>query len=144
MGHISKVLEEYYPDQEIASTDLIDRGYGTGNIDFLTYDFDRKFDNIITNPPFSLAREFVEKGLELSNDKLILLLKIQFLESKGRKEFLQSTPLKYVYIFSERQNTLRDGLELNPLTGKKWSTTLMMTWCIWEHGYKGEPIIRWL
>ena len=26
-GHISKVIEEYYPDAEIVSQDLVDRGY---------------------------------------------------------------------------------------------------------------------
>lgn len=144
MGHISEVLRKYYPNQEIVSTDLYDRNYGEIGIDFLTCNYGRKFDNIITNPPFSLAKEFVEKGLELVNDKVILLLKIQFLESKSRKEFLENSPLKYIYIFSERQSTLKDGLELNPLTNKAWSTTLLLAWFIWEKGYNGEPIVRWL
>lgn len=144
MGHISKVLEEYYPSQEIVSTDLVYRGFGEGNIDFLTYDYGRKFDNIITNPPFSLSKEFLEKSLELSNDKVILLLKIQFLESSKRKEILKNSPLKYIYVFSERQSTLKDGLELNPTNNKPWTTTLCLAWFIWEKGYTGEPIVRWL
>jgi len=143
-GHISKVLERYYPNQQVISTDLVDRGYGQGGIDFLTHDYGRKFDNIITNPPFSLAKEFVERCLELTNDKLILLLKIQFLETKKRKELFENSPLKYIYVFSERQSTLKDGLELNPLNNKPWSTTLLLAWFIWEKGYEGEPIVRWL
>ncbi len=47
-GHMSEVLREYYPGSDIVSTDLVNRGYGQGDIDFLTYDFDRKFDNVIT------------------------------------------------------------------------------------------------
>ena len=143
-GHISKVLEEYYPNNEIVSTDLNDYGYGETGIDFLTYDFGRKFDNVITNPPFSSAKSFVERALELSNDKVLMLMKIQFLESKGRKEFLENSPLKYVYCFSERQATMRNGWELNPKTGKPWSTALFLAWFVWEQGYEGEPIIRWL
>jgi hypothetical protein len=144
MGHISEVLKEYYPNQEVISTDLTYRGYGEGNIDFLTHDYNRKFDNIITNPPFSLAKEFVEKGLEITNDKVIMLLKIQFLEGQARKDFLMNSPLKYIYVFSARQSTLKNGLELNPLNNKPWSTTLLLAWFIWEKGYEGEPIIRWL
>jgi predicted RNA methylase len=143
-GHISEVLKEYYPNQEIISTDLVYRDYGEGNIDFITHDYERKFDNVITNPPFSLAKEFVEKGLELSNDKVIMLLKIQFLESSKRKEFLINSPLKYIYVFSERQSTLKDGLELNPLNNKPWSTTLLLAWFVWEKGYVGDPIVKWL
>lgn len=144
MGHISKILESHYPNSEIVSTDLFDRGYGEAGIDFLTHDYNRTFDNVITNPPFKYAKEFVEKGLELSNDKVIMLLKVQFLESQSRKDFLVNSPLKYIYVFSDRQSTLKDGLERNPLTGKPWSTTLLLAWFVWEKDYTGEPIIRWI
>ncbi|WP_368262796.1 hypothetical protein [Clostridium disporicum] len=142
-GHISEVLKEYYPDQKIVSTDIVDRGYADELKDFLKDDFE-KFDNVITNPPFKYAKEFVEKSLEISNDKVIMLLKIQFLESKSRKEFLQNSPLKYIYVFSERQNTMKDGSPINPLTGKPWSSTMLLAWFVWEKGYEGEPIVRWL
>ena len=72
-GHISKVLEEYYPDSKIYSSDLIDRGYGKV-IDFLTYDYKNKiFNNIITNPPFKFAEEFIRKALSITTDKVIML-----------------------------------------------------------------------
>lgn len=144
MGHISKVLKEYYPENEIISTDLIDRGFGEGGIDFLNHDYGRRFDNIITNPPFKLAKEFVEKALTIANDKVIMLMKIQFLESKGRREFLENSPLKYVYCFSERQAIMRNGWKINPKTGKPWSSALFLAWFVWEIGYEGEPIVRWL
>lgn len=40
----------------------IDRGYGTAGIDFLLSD--KKAPNIITNPPFQLAYEFIVQGLQ--------------------------------------------------------------------------------
>lgn len=145
-GHIVDVLKEYYPNNEIICSDLIDRGYidCESNVDFLTKKYDRTFDNIITNPPFKHAKEFVEKSLELSNQYVIMLLKVQFLESKARKEFLKNSPLKYVYVFSERQSTMRDGNPINPDTNKPWSSTMLLCWFVWEKGYTGEPIIRWL
>ena len=66
------------------------------------------------------------------------------MEGKGRKEFLKKSPLKYVYVFSERQNPLNNGMELNPKTGKKWQSTMCFAWFIWEIGYGGEPMIRWI
>jgi len=144
-GHISKVLEELFPNAEIESTDLIDRGYGLGGVNFLEKDYkDKKYDLVITNPPFKYAKEFVEKALSISNDKVIMLLKIQFLEGISRKEFLENSPLKYVYVFSNRQSTMRNGEPINPKTGKKWSSTFLLAWFVWEIGYEGEPKIRWL
>jgi predicted RNA methylase len=142
-GHISKILRDYYPYEEIVSTDLIDRGFGEGNIDFLTHDFRRKFDNIMTNPPFNLAQEFIERALELSEDKVIMFAKIQLLEGKARHKMFTKTPLKYVYVFSSRQNPLRNG-EAFDEKGKPWASTMCFAWFVWEKKYKGEPTIRWI
>ena len=142
-GHISEVLKRNYPSSEVVSTDLIDRGYGVGGVDFLEEEYDRMFDNVITNPPFRYMREFVEKSLEISTDKVIMFGKIQFLEGQRRKEFLKNSPLKYVYVFSERQNPMRNGSPVDE-NGKKWSSTMCFAWYVWEQGYDGEPIIKWL
>ena len=142
-GHISEVLKTNYPDSEIVSSDLIDRGYGQGGVDFLSNEYSRTFGNVITNPPFKYMREFTEKALELAEDKVIMFGKIQFLESKSRREFLENSPLKYIYVFSERQNPLRNGKSVDE-NGKKWSSTMCFAWYVWEKGYEGEPIVRWL
>jgi len=70
-GHISKVLFDKYPNSEIVSTDIVKRedkfSLGiVGGIDFLTHNFGRVFDNVITNPLFSISKEFVEKALKIS------------------------------------------------------------------------------
>lgn len=147
-GHISKTLKDYYPYSEIISTDLIQREerFGIpiqGGVDFLTYDFGRKFDNVITNPPFNLAQEFIEKALKVSNDKVIMFAKIQLLEGSKRREMFDNTPLKYIYVHTKRVNPLRNGEELDE-KGKPWASTMCFAWFVWEHGYEGEPIVRWL
>lgn len=147
-GHISKVLKDYYPNSEIVSTDLFQKNAKFGitiqtGIDFLKHDFEKRYDNIITNPPFKLATEFIERALQLSNDKVIMFAKIQLLEGVKRWEIFNSTPLKFVYVFSKRVNVLRNGEELNE-KGKPWATTMCFAWFVWEREYSGEPIIRWL
>lgn len=142
-GHIAKVLEEVYPSNEVVGMDLIDRGYGYGGIDFITHKFKRKFDTVITNPPFSLAKEFIEKGLEVSDKYVIMLCKIQLLEGVKRKEMFKNTPLKYIYVHTTRQATWKGGQELDP-NGKKWATTMCLAWFVWDKEYKGEPIVRWI
>ena len=143
-GHISKLLHQYYPNSKIYSTDLIDRGYGDKQLDFLDHDFKEfKFDNIITNPPFKMAQEFIEKALLVSSKKVIMFAKIQLLESKKRKEMFETTPLQYIYVFSERQNPLRNGSPLDE-KGKPWNSTMCFAWFVWNKDYVGEPVIRWI
>ena len=83
-GHIANAINDFYTTKrEITGMDLVDRGYpGTIVADFLTYKTDKKYEGIITNPPYSLAKEFVEKGMELLEDdgQMAMFLKIQFLE----------------------------------------------------------------
>lgn len=57
--------------------------------DYLAWDFGRKFDVIITNPPFSLTEEFLRKSLsELEPDgTMIYLQRVNFLGSKKRVPF---------------------------------------------------------
>lgn len=144
-GHIAKVIEEYYPNANITAFDIVDRGYGTGNIDFLTYETDKRFDNVITNPPFALAQEFIEKSYDLlkENGKIAMFLKLSFLESTKREEFFKKMPLKYVYVFRSRSSPWRNGSPVDE-NGKKWSSTICFAWFIFEKGYTGEPIVRWL
>ena len=139
-GHISEVLKE--KDYEVFSNDLVNRGYGESFKDFLNDNFET-YDNIITNPPFKYAKEFIEKSLEITTGKVAMFCKIQLLEGVSRKEMFESTPLKTVYVFTKRQNPLRNGSPVDE-NGKKWASTMCFAWFVWEHGYEGKPNIEWL
>lgn len=139
-GHISEILKEH--GYTVISNDLINRGYGETFKDFLTEEFGR-VDNIITNPPFKYAKEFIEKSLSITNHKVAMFCKLQLLEGVARKEMFESTPLKTVYVFSKRQTPLPDGSLFNE-NGKKWSSTMAFAWFVWEHGYEGKPTIEWI
>lgn len=146
-GHIANAIKNFYTNErEITGLDLVDRGYPNTIVqDFLTWETDKKFEGIITNPPFSLAQEFIEKGMELLTDdgQMAMFLKVQFLEGAKRKEFFEKYPPKYVYVFRNRMATWNNGNELDP-NGKRWATTMCHAWFIWEKGSKTEPIVRWL
>lgn len=140
-GHISKLLDLEMTD----SFDLVDRGFGKTGFDFLKTDFDEKYNTVITNPPFKLFKEFAEKALKVTKKHVIMFGKLQALEGFERSKFLMESPLKYVYVFRKRQQPLRNGTEIDELTGKKMnSSTMAFAWFVWETGYEGEPIIRWL
>lgn len=139
-GHLSNVLKTR--GIEVTSTDLVDRGYGEDCIDFLKYESGFPLDlDILTNPPYKYAKEFVEKGLELvdKGNYVIMFLKIQFLEGQARLELFKKYPPKYVYVNSARQLCAMNG-EFE----KYKATALCYCWFIWEKGFYGEPKIRWI
>jgi hypothetical protein len=143
-GTLSKILIE--KGYDVLSTDIIDRGYGivNKNTDFLNSEYytNTKFNgDILTNPPYKFAKEFVEKALEKveNGNYVIMYLKIQFLESKSRKEFLLTNPPKYIYVNSERQQCYINGDMSNKL-----SSACCYCWFIWEKGFTGDPVIKWI
>ena len=76
---------------------IVDRSYPHTDVaDYLTYDSDEKFDLIMTNPPYSLGREFVNKSMSMLNKDgyLIMFLKIQFLVGMKRKPMFNRYPPK--------------------------------------------------
>lgn len=135
-GHLSRELEKN--GYNVLSTDIVDRGYGKSGVDFLKQT--QKFDgDILTNPPYKYALEFVEKALELVNDgnKVIMFLKLQFLEGQERRRLFDTKQLKKVYIFSKRKECAKNGI----FTG---SSAVAYAWFVWVKGYNDLPKIEWI
>lgn len=136
MGHLAKpLIREGY---EVRCTDLIDRGFGEGGVDFL-WTFDDWDGDIITNPPYKLAEEFIRHGLEIIPEgyKLCLFLKLTFLEGKRRQELFKKYPPKTVWVSSGRIKCGTNG------NFDGCSSMMAQAWYIWEKGYKGPTILRW-
>lgn len=132
-GHISQILELY--GHQVISTDLVDRGFGVGGIDFLSdnvYD-SLPYDAVITNPPFKCATQFVEKALKIA-PLVCMLLRLAFVESEKRDKFFEKYPPRYIAVFRRRVRTSKDALFPD---GEASATC--HAWFIWERGYKGNP-----
>lgn len=135
-GAISDVLKAHGYD--VWSTDLVRHGYGISNIDFL---MERSVPDhvgaIITNPPFKLADEFAEHAVRLV-PKVAMLLRLAFLESKGRTVLLENSHLARVHVFRERLPMMhRDGWE-----GPKTTSTTAYAWFVWDQSHLGPPILN--
>lgn len=137
-GHLSEVLKN--KGYNVISSDLIDRGYGYGGIDFLksTKQFDG---DIITNPPYKYAKEFVEHALEIVSEghKVVMFLKLQFLEGKARRKMFEKFPPKLIYVSSGRLRCAMNG----DFEKYAKSNAVTYAWFIWEKGFKGDPVVRW-
>lgn len=138
-GHLSKVLGSH--GFQVISTDLVYRGFGDAEpLDFLEETFEGFSGDIITNPPYRHALEFVQRALESVQfgRKVAMLLRLQFLEGKSRKQFFMHNPPKTVYVSSSRLNCAKDG------EFEKSSNAVAYAWFVWEKGFKGNPVIKWI
>lgn len=136
-GHISDVLKEH--GYEVSSYDLVDRGYGEVK-DFFNFGKIKNTD-IITNPPYRKAQEFVEKSLEIVDEgaKVAMFLKTLFLESKSRKKLFTENPPKTIYVSSSRLICAKNG-DFEKYKG----SAVSYSWFVWEKGFKGNTTIKWI
>ena len=139
-GHLAKEFEK--AGYHVFSSDLIDRGFGFVQ-DFLSSKTPPLpgFD-IITNPPYSKAMEFVEHALEIVEDgrKVAMFLKIQFLEGKARRALFDKFPPKTIYVSSSRLHCAMNG----DFEKYAKSNAICYAWFVWEKGYTGETVIKWI
>jgi hypothetical protein len=114
-------------------TDLIYRGFGNGDIDFLRCT--DKSENIVTNPPFKLANKFVHHALEHTSRKVAMLLRLNFLEAQIRKPLFIDYPFARLYVH-------RDRIPFGAKTGA--NNAIAFAWYVWDYSYKGKPVIEWI
>lgn len=143
LGHISETLLSL--GYSVISTDLIDRGYGTGGVDFLSQT-ETFHGDIVTNPPYKLAIEFVQHALDIIEDGfyVIMLLRLNFLEGVARRKLFDVCPPRYVYVSSKRIYCCKSA-DFNPKQKHK-NRAQAYAWFVWQkcQNYKDvEPVIRW-
>ena len=142
-GHLAKVFDQYgYLGR---ATDLIDRGYGE-QLDFLSYDGGLWKGDIVTNPPYKCATEFVLKALDVAgnNAKVAMLLPITFLETIDRYDRLfSSQPPAKIWVYSKRLTCAKDA------DFERYSKQSMKcyAWFVWWKGVvvRGyDSLIGWI
>lgn len=139
-GHLAKVFNKV--GKLNLASDLIDRGYGNAFFDFLDRVEEGKYEgDIVTNPPYKFAKEFIEKALGIikTGRKVAMFLKVTFLEGKARKEFFKKNPPKTIYVCSGRIPCAKNGdFDKYP------SSAIAYAWYVWEKGFTGKPTVEWI
>lgn len=95
-GHMAEVLKKRY---KVHAYDINDLGYGEVK-NFL--EDPRTHDNIVTNPPYLYAQEFIEHALNHATGKVAMLCRIEFLSSQKRQDFFRKNPPSKILILGRR------------------------------------------
>ena len=128
-----KVLKEYWvKDNQIDTIDIRNDSKAKFKwVNFLQddltkYIWNKKYDIIITNPPFYLSQSIIEKSLELVEEwwYVIMLLRLNYVGSKQRVNFWKNNRVYRIYAHSKRmkftENWNSDSIEYWHFVRKKW------------------------
>lgn len=142
MNHIADILSENgYSVRRSDIVKMVDDP-GIEIIDFLEYD-GKWHGDIVTNPPFRHANEFVRKALDVVDEgaRVAMFLKIQFLEGVRRYGIFRDDPPKTIYVASQRYGCSETG-EFNA-DGNAVSA-ICYCWYVWQKGFRGDPVVKWI
>jgi hypothetical protein len=115
----------------VVGTDIVQRGYGEGGIDFLTESV-RRADAIVTNPLFGeLASRFVEHTLALEVPYIALLLNVNFWHAKARAA-----------LFDRRRPDAILPLTWRPDFAGSARPYFNCIWTVWRPGAGEHPIYK--
>ena len=79
-----------------------------------------------------MAAEFVRHALSLGAERVVMLLRLLFLESASRCDILDNSGPARLHIFRDRVPMHHAHWE-----GEKDSPQLAVTWFVWERNYRG-------
>lgn len=141
-GHLSEVLKKH--NIHGRSSDLINRGYGEVE-DFLRSDVKEYDGDIVTNPPFKFATEFVINALRTvkENRKVAMLCRVQFIEGNQRYiKIFDKYPPQTIYTPVKRLNCARNGEFAKFKTNSH--NAMMFAWFVWQKGNFNETKLKWI
>lgn len=105
---------------------LISKGLQTSyteiseGLDF--FDWQEKVDVIFTNPPFSLAQEFIDHSIANANT-VFMLLRLNYLGSIKRYEWWAKQPPVALYVLSKRPSFTGSGTDATDYAWFVWDKT---------------------
>lgn len=140
-GHISKRLLSTTGAQ-LYSTDLHNRGYGRGGIDFLRADTTpRGVTDIITNPPYAeLAEAFVRRALELVkpvDGSVAMFLRNEWdCSADDRPDLFEGHPAYAMKVVVTKRPRWIEGSTGSPRHN--------YAWYVWDWRHEGHPAIRYI
>lgn len=139
--HLSRVFEQ--AGYSVRSSDLINR-CGNEVFDFLSPENKEWAGDIITNPPYKYALQFVEKSLQIipTGHKVAMFLRLLFLEGKARKRLFLANPPHTVYVSSSRILCAKDA-DFNSMR-RSGGSAQAYAWFVWHKGYRGDTVVKWI
>jgi hypothetical protein len=131
------VISALRAGHQALGSDLVDRGWDSTPQNFLTHN--HIHDNIVSNPPFDIFREFTEHALKLARRKVALIMPTARLNAA---RWLLETPLQTVWLLTPRPS-MPPGYVIQA-GGKVGGGKSDYCWLVFEQDYDDLPTVCWL
>lgn len=139
-GYMVRPLQERAA--RVVASDVHDYGWGHIQHDFLMPYLPTGFDGIdwvITNPPFRLAEQFVDRGLAIARRGVAVIVRTAFSESIQRYEALfRERPPFIVAQFVERVPMVKGRVDEDAASATAYC------WMLWDKADKFETRMCWI
>ena len=134
-GCMVRPLAEYFASVE--ASDVHDYGVGYPVADYLFGLPPAPVSWTITNPPFRLAEQFIDRAIATSRQGVAMIVRAAFLEGQGRYDRLFSRcPPNHVLQFTERVVMHKGRL------APEGSTATAYAWLVWAGG--DQTRLHWI
>jgi len=128
MSYPSALEKKGYNPEKITTVDIRKDSRAQIKADYREIDCPGDFDLIITNPPFKIARDIIEKALEDVNEGgfVVMLLRLNYFGSQKRFDLWQDHLPKYCFVHHQRMSFTDNG------------KTDSIEYChmVWQKGHK--------
>lgn len=121
-------LAQVWPKAKVVTCDIREDSRAEYKQDYLTTELSFKPKLIISNPPFSLAREFITKALQDVADDgyVVMLLRLNYFGSQQRKKFWHTHMPVYAYVHAKRMTFVQSGS----------TDSIEYMHCVWQKNLK--------
>lgn len=123
-------------------SDLIDRGFGYPTQNFLLST--DTYDNIVMNPPYKLAQEFIEEALDRVRFKVAALVQTKFLSSQRRFRLFVRPETMRIIMFSRRPSMPPGNMLMEHGERIRGGGSIDYCWVIWGRGNKSPCTVEWM
>jgi hypothetical protein len=108
-----------------------------GGRDFLTDSSSRPIRGVVTNPPFGIATQFIERALAVipSSGFVAMLLRVDFDSAKTRRHLFGNCP-----VFAKKLILTR---RIRWIEGSTGSPSFNHAWYLWNRSHVGPPTIAY-
>jgi hypothetical protein len=128
---------------EAIGTDIVSRGFGWEERDFLRDDPIAQPGAIVCNPPYSLSSQFIMRAIGLRVIKFAMLVGDKFRYSQKRWPLYRDHPPAKIYVLCRRPSLPPGELYLAGKIEAKGGTK-DYEWMVWDRSYRGPTIVQWL
>lgn len=118
------------PAREWVATDLVERGFGSSRIDFLS-ERHKLADAIVTNPPFKLLDQFMLKAIELEVSYAAFFHPVMAFNTTYWQRIYDLRPPARIYILTWRPDIFGIGQP---------DQRCSYAWSVWDDRFDRDPL----